>query len=224
MAIGSEGERIVREEQELDIRIFNKLREWLNRSQPHPDLQYCDSFIRMLVNELLGIISPRQEVMSDEESRILELAIRQANYDMVGQDFYTAIATHHLRALVDALVAGRISKPQQNLSQVSRCHCGQPLDSHVESKCEKDWVKLEYCQCKPEERILCRALECNICHKCNLTIPPKQEEKIKELVPWGEMVPPEPMNAALERTMNKINKLVDAVNKLRQRQRREEER
>jgi hypothetical protein len=31
------------------------------------------------------------------------------------------------------------------------------------------------------------------------------------------MVPPEPMNAALERTMNKINELVEAVNELKER-------
>ena len=40
----------------------------------------------------------------------------------------------------------------------------------------------------------------------------EETDKIGELIPWGEMVPPEPMNAALERTMNKINELVKAVN------------
>ena len=33
----------------------------------------------------------------------------------------------------------------------------------------------EYCECNPKDRILCLAMECGYCHKCNKLIPPKVE-------------------------------------------------
>lgn len=33
----------------------------------------------------------------------------------------------------------------------------------------------DLCECNPKDRILCRAMECGYCHKCNKPIPPKVE-------------------------------------------------
>lgn len=175
-----------KEEQELRY----KIRKIVNRPWRSPSIEE---------DELMALLPPRQEVMSEEEIKNIIIA----NHIYVdGQADTQSFVTIPLEALTKAL-SGRIARPepQKNIKMIDKIKKSE-LSSSLSISSDKNTeqailvignkvnevidiinainIRLynpepqkptEYCQCKPEERILCRAMECGICHKCNLEIP-----------------------------------------------------
>jgi len=187
MTIGKSGEALVNIDKLIDKYVAKPLREKMHE-------------------ELFALLPEKVETLSDEEIRETLCGVcRTIPGGYCESSFNCKVVDAEVKAL-----SGRVAKPEAQKEN-------------------------EYCQCslniKPgmivEIEGKVSELICAKCHKKIVFSKPmndifspteheKPVEKIKELVPWGEMVPPEPMNAALERTMNKINELVKAVNELRE--------
>ena len=65
----------------------------------------------------------------------------------------------------------------------------EEIKVHCEMNPENDYTevkpKQEWCNCDPKTMILCRALECDICHGCNKKIKPKQLPELPNTIKYG---------------------------------------
>jgi hypothetical protein len=196
-----------KEEQELREKVFQALGKASMCWNPIPSGEFDSSKAQNIGNELMkeirAILPPRQEVMSEEEIfNFLKEAIKiDMSIAAHGVGFSTPYKNDDGLRMIAHALSGRIAKPEAQITSQSN-NIPPPTVEWILERYEKlsdsgkslfrvclkgllDYKAqepepqkpTEYCQCKPEERILCRAMECGICHKCNLEIPPRQNKE-----------------------------------------------